>query len=374
MIDTIKLLIPFSEPPNWPNANFSPPIDAIKGAKGYIRAMNNLTGAEKSQGIYRPRFTFSRRVIGKSSNIVYELSIEVSLPKLLLGNNFEEVSEKNFNAIVKKIVESANGAGVLINRGQIVGASVSRIDFGKNIILPKYASAASVIKDIASADISKIYNTRATTFENGGTCFQIHCNDMNIAFYDKNADLRRSLISEKRSLENDSHIQKHLISLEKDKRTTLRFEIRFLGKRRIRTELRATGAEIDNKLLFADIFKQDIAGKVLTMHWNKITSKIPKAKVLYATTPLQMYEKIIENKSVKPQGSLATLGLLLLNRAENADIIRSVIEKRFGQMVWYRIKRLLDAGAFDNRLKVLLFVGETIAKMEPITKAHLRGK
>lgn len=374
MIDTVRLTIPFSEPPNWSDTNFSPPINAVNSIKGYIRAINNPTSAEKRRGIYRPRFTFSRRVIGKSSNIVYELAIEVSLPKLLFGNNFEEVSEKDFDVIVEKIVESANGVGVLINKEQVVGASVSRIDFGKNIILPKYVSTTSIIKDISSVDISKTYNIRKTIFENGGICFQVHCNSMDIAFYDKNADLRRSLISEKRSLEKDNYIQKHLISLEKDKQTTLRFEVRLLNKKRVKTELQAAGVEVDGNLLFANIFKQDIARKVLITRWNKIIIKIPKAKSLWATTPLQMYEKIIEDASMKPQGSLATLGLLLLNQAENAGAIRNVIEKRFGQIAWYRMKKMLDQSALGDRFKALLFIGEIIAKMEPITKAHLRSK
>ena len=366
MIDTIKLVVPFSKCPKWLNS-----FKIIKKEDGFIKAVNNPTSAEKSQGVYRPRFTFIRRLSGKNGNVVHELTIEASLPKLLFGNNFEEVTEKDFDEIVNKIVVSMSNIGIPIDRKQIIDASVRRVDFGKNIILPKYASIASTIEDIKSSDISKVYNSRDTIFENGGIGFQIHCNTMDISFYDKNSDLRRSLISEKRSIEDDNYIQRHLTLLENNRRATLRFEIRLSKKRRINSELRAIGIKMDDKLKFGDIFQRDIARDVLIAHWNKITSKIPKAKKICADSHLKIYEEIIKNEGVTPQGSLAIFGLLLLNKAENADTIRGVIEKRFGRSTWYRLKKLTDIDTSNNGLEILLFIGKTIAEMEPITKASL---
>lgn len=370
MIDTIKLVIPFSECPKWLN-NF----EVIEKRKeGFIKAVNNPTSIEKSQGVYRPRFTFIRRLNGKNGGIVHELTIEVSLPKLLFGNNFEEVTEKDFDEIADKIVVSMSNVGIPIDKKQIIEASVRRVDFGKNIILPKYASIASTIEDIKSTDISKVYNSRDTIFENGGIGFQIHCNTMDISFYDKNSDLRRSLISEKRSIEDDNYIQKHLTLLENNRRATLRFEVRFGNKRRINSELRAIGVKVDDELKFADIFRRDIARSILIAHWNKITSKIPKAKKICTDSHLKRYEEIIKNEGVTPQGSLAIFGLLLLSEAENADTIRGVIEKRFGRSAWYRLKKLTDIDISNNELEMLLFIGKAIAKMEPITKANLGVK
>jgi hypothetical protein len=99
-----------------------------------IRSKQNTTKKELSRGIYKPCLTLSN-CIGPSGHRDIMLKVELSLPKLLFGNNFQELRYKDFSLITKKLVEKLECMGVEIDENVLAHAHVSAIHYAKNIVL-----------------------------------------------------------------------------------------------------------------------------------------------------------------------------------------------------------------------------------------------
>ncbi len=98
MIDTIVLMLRDSEFSIVAHDKFSPstiglfrPPYYTLGGRGNISCYQNPTREELKKGIYKPRLTVTKR-IGKGGYSV-ALKMEFSAPKLLFGNNFDELEE-----------------------------------------------------------------------------------------------------------------------------------------------------------------------------------------------------------------------------------------------------------------------------------------
>ena len=106
MIDTIVISIPFGQftihKPELFTPNASWVLRAYSGRKGTI-SKYNPTAREQKAG-YKPRLTLMNQAGMRSFHPV--LRIEASLPKLLFGNNFQELRYKDFAAVVDKLVLS----------------------------------------------------------------------------------------------------------------------------------------------------------------------------------------------------------------------------------------------------------------------------
>ena len=132
MIDTVTLLIP-PQQYNIIHDNFVPCAAFVFQHKT-IKAVYNPSVKELKQGIYKPRLTISRRkdLYGVSQIM---LTIELSLPKLLFGNNLEELKYKDFNAVIFKLHETLYEMGVEISIDDLKDATVLTIHYAKNIAL-----------------------------------------------------------------------------------------------------------------------------------------------------------------------------------------------------------------------------------------------
>lgn len=108
MIDTILLKVPY---PNFsitrldmfePNARgiFTAPFLPFNGQR-YIKCINNPTKSDKLAGIYLPRLTLYKNVGKGKGGFITNLHIEFSAPKLLYGNNFDELAETDFEVVLK---------------------------------------------------------------------------------------------------------------------------------------------------------------------------------------------------------------------------------------------------------------------------------
>src|ERR1700721_2753769 len=104
MVDTIVLLLTkdmyhISNPDKFaPNAQL-----VLATIQRSMQAKQNPTKGELAAGIYKPRLTLANR-ISFNSNLETILKIELSLPKLTFGNNFDELCQKDFPAVIQKLV------------------------------------------------------------------------------------------------------------------------------------------------------------------------------------------------------------------------------------------------------------------------------
>jgi len=364
MIDTVKLTVPYQSRPDWIgelnknaklNTNTGKYTATIYPSKSYIR-----------QGIYLPKVWYEDYPIKDGRK--YSLNIELSLPKLYFGNNYDELTNDLLSAIVIKLSKTLYTVyGIWVTPSEIEQSVVGRIDYSKNIPFTDFTLVSTITNALKLADIQKTYDLQENLFRNGGHIYHIHTNSQDIAMYDKVADLKQAKVSEKRAYSKVNYSQLNLIDeLEKHKSLTVaRYEIRLNGMRKIRKELKAVNAEEDLRL--CTLFSSDISKKILLHHWQNILDRIPKSEVGANTTT----QVLISFKRAYPdmkfaEASALTLMQLLRTEARDERAVRNVIEGLFGTPQYYRLKKRTHKPSTKTQLACLLYITEIVTAMKPV--------
>lgn len=371
MIDTIKIVIPYTSRPYWiKKARLYQSIDATKGT---FKATANPSNTYKKMGIYQPRLTYTERPSGKYGNLAYELAIELSLPKLMHGNNFTELIDADFEAIVKKLSETLRQTySVWVLPHILEQASVRKIDYSKNIVFTDRTPVSVIICNVRTADISKTYDVQNTDFKNGGHIYHIHTNSLDIAFYDKVADLHQEKISPKRSYEKDGYVQMDLLEeLEKKKKVSVaRMEVRINGLVKLRQELKAIG--IENSTTFKELFSADISKKILLRHWDNVFDKIPKIP-LDSDTPESLFINITKaNPELTLTQAMAVAHYQEMLKYNDERYIRNIAEGLFNPSQYKRFKQKGREPPSPTQLKTLLYVTDMLTAMKPVSIADYK--
>jgi hypothetical protein len=100
MIDTIKLTLEDGAFNVIDTMKFKPDAELVLRAYTkfpLLKAIQNTTREESKDKIYKPKLTLSR------SFGILRLVMEFSIPKLIFGNNFEEVSGLDYLFVIKKL-------------------------------------------------------------------------------------------------------------------------------------------------------------------------------------------------------------------------------------------------------------------------------
>ena len=105
MLDTIVLTLDqdqfeLDEPERFsPSAQglLVPPYYRL-GARGHFSCKQNPTRTDLKAGRYLPRLTLSKRWL--RSSFALTLRIEFSAPKLIFGNNFDELRSRDFERVL----------------------------------------------------------------------------------------------------------------------------------------------------------------------------------------------------------------------------------------------------------------------------------
>lgn len=204
-------------------------FEAVSG-NGYTRFVQNPSQEELKRGIYKPRLTLYDRK-NRQGSIDSSLRIEFSAPKLMFGNNFQELINSDLFPLVAKLESRLMEMGVKTRAEWLSNSRLSTIHYSKNLILTDHTMPSYYINIISKGNYSKTYDQDQKEYRNGNL-FKLHCNNHEIVWYDKKTDLIQAAKSEKRAFEQDSTIQLGLLDKLQEARNyeVLRLEIR-LGDR-----------------------------------------------------------------------------------------------------------------------------------------------
>lgn len=365
MIDTVKIAVPYPDRPEW----FDKVRKAAKYHNGVFTAPIYPSKSYKQAGIYLPRLQYVERPATKLLEKSFTLNIELSLPKLYFGNNFNELTDDLFLAVVNKLSKTLRTSyDVWILPSEIERAIVSRIDYSKNTVFTDRTPVSTIIDTLKTADISKVYDVQHTDFRNGGLIYHIHTNSSDIVAYDKVADLKQAKVSERRSIENDSYSQLNLLDeFEEHKNVTIfRFEVRLGNRQKIRKELKAISA--DDDLHFYHLFSTDISRKILLLHWQNIFNRIQVSETV-TNTAMQI---LVSYKQSSPdmkfaEASALTLMRLLRQELHEERAVRNIIEGLFGTAQYYRLRNRSRDPPDKSQLKDLLYIEKTLTAMTPVS-------
>jgi len=293
-------------------------------------------------GAYGPRLTITRRIAAQGT---YEtkMKIEFSIPKLIYGNNLDELTDDDFDSVIQKLHDRLGEMGVEIWPVDLRNAPVSSIHYSKNIPLLDGTSPSYLIGKLAQSDPKKFLDVTKVEYRNGGLVLKWHANSYEVTFYDKLKDYSASKRSSKRSIEND-HAKQMGLFVDLNNRQLfelLRMEIRLGSRAKIRQMLKKFG--IFEDLRFKALFSSEISQKVLQHYIDEVE----RARIFLhdKKDPVDLLaELIMHNPTVKPRTHLQMIGLSTVLKDTGIRELKNMYPQ-VGDAYWYRLLKDLEMDA-----------------------------
>ncbi len=296
------------------------------GARACFSCKQNPTNTELRDGNYKPRLTVTKRM--KNGGFIISLRIEFSAPKLIKGNNFDELIDTDFDEVVETLLKKLKEMGVETNYEKLINAEISAIHYSKNIPLVDYTSSSMAINELAKLNLNKRLDLDRTSYRNEGHSIKLHANNHEITFYDKIKDLEQAKISEKRALEKDNVAQLDIFKHTNIKKPfeVLRMEVRLGNRQKLRQILKKVNEP--EKMTFGLLFNQEISQKILLHFWDMISEKL-YISAISENEPEKVLEYLLNNpeQNLKPSKALQVAGALAIINRIGVRGLRAILEK-----------------------------------------------
>ena len=346
------------------------------GGRGYIACKQNPTPSELKAGIYKPRLTLTKRL----NSGIYQtmMKIEFSAPKLLFNNNFDELEEGDFDSLITTIQQKLKEMGVLVFSSFLTNTPVSAIHYSKNIPLTDGSSPYMYLKEIQKANINLRLDFNQSDFRNEGHSLKFRTNSFEVAFYDKIKDLERAKISEKRAIEEDNFIQMGLFdNIQRYRRQksfeVLRMEIRLNQKQKIRQVLKKIGLEVEPT--FQNLFKKEIAKRVLLYHLNQIEDAYPKVLYFKPKSAKDFIAQFtIDNPQTKLKDPFTAFGFYKALEEIPTREIRELL-KKYPKRAWYRFYEEINNFIYPKTsIPIFGTIRNSINEFKPLKLVDFQNK
>lgn len=367
MIDTIVLTL--YDYTILDHSRFTPSTKNIDtdrfGSQLWIKYVQNPTTTEFKQGIYKPRLTITKRAV--SGAIIKPLKIEFSVPKLLYGNNFDEISEQDFTEITAKLQQILREMGVLIYDHQLRNAKIAAIHFGKNIAFTDYTTSSSIIRELGKIDLTKKWDLNYRHYQDNGHSLYYYSKTNSVIFYDKIKDLKTP---KGRAVEQDNALQLNLFEdLNKKPLEILRMEVRLCNTQKIKSIF--TRLKIPEELTFQAVFKRETAKKVLNHYWQDILDNLNFIR--FATSqPIDLAETIIKyNGKINLKTALSNFGALTLINSVGSRRFRQLVNEKYSDRTWQRLKKELKGlrSSPESKYQPFLTITKELDEFKPLKLA-----
>lgn len=376
MIDTIVIRIPSNQFAIKDHSRFTPSSKSLffppfydAGKRG-IRCLFIPSKQDLEKYNYLPRISIIKVI--RKGGFETSLLVEFSAPKLLFGNNFDELTDQDFVEVCYKLYSFLNEVGIeILNSTCIKEAVVSSIHFGKNFILNDYSTPYYYLSLLSKVNINMAYDLNSTDFRNGGYAVKYHSNDFEVIFYDKLKDLQRSLISEKKAVEKDNDVQANILQNLKTLKPfeVLRFEVRFGSKKRLKRFFEANNISVDD-YSFNTLFSGEIAQKVLLAVFNTIQSNYPNLlKDQESDIETNMVQLLLDNPSLKSRDLILYTGLKKIISEIGVRKLRIILENSGKKEYWYQINKGMKNLVVSRKFEPFKFIESELNKFETISLA-----
>lgn len=372
MIDTVVLTLSSAEFTIVKPDNFKPSArwifaENLKKSRG-IQSKQNPTKKELLANIYKPRLTLFNRITAPNTCEIM-LKIELSLPKLFFGNNFDELRYKDFLPVLNKLALVLEQMGVIVTAQALAQAPVSSVHYSKNIALTDGSTPYHYINKLKEANIKLSLDVNQTDYRNDGHSYKWHCNSYEVVFYDKIRDLEKAKISNKRAVEKDSTLQFSIAkSLETRKKLEiLRMEVRLNKRQKIKQLLQVLSIKSD--LSFKSLFKPAIAKKVLLYYLGQLEHK--RSALIDYRAPSDkslLIALIFNNPELGPRQILQLFGLRKALETITMRELRVMFAK-CSKRSWYRLMADVNKVKMPANIS-FLFLHDCLLKFKPLKMAQ----
>jgi hypothetical protein len=348
MLDTIALTLDQHEFEVLDPGRFSPSAQGLLnppyyklGGRGVFQCVQNPTKKDFAEGRYGPRLTLAKRI--RQGGFSITLRIEFSAPKLLFGNNFDELRSRDFDAVADTLHRALTGMGVGVSTETLRAARVSTIHYSKNMAFTDYTNCSMVMRELGRIDLNQRLDLSHTDYRNEGHAIRYHANNFEVTFYDKLKDLRKARVSEKRAIEQDYGGQRDLFAtpgMFLKQLEVLRMEVRLGNRAKIMRVMGQVGAAVEPT--FAALFDMGVAKAVLRHFWADVSRQM-----LLAGQTTQRPEDVLAVLAAAAEGRarastlLQQLGCVMLARSVGIRGASAIMSRHCSARSWQRYKRQL---------------------------------
>jgi len=312
------------------------------GVRMFRKWHNNPTPNDKKLGLYKPRLTLLQR------GLLLQLKIEFSAPKILFGNNVEELEENDFDEVVKILQCRLKDMGVVIWKKFIEEAEILSFHVSKNIVLSNGYTSSLAIKELSKLDLSKRFDFDEKKYRNNGEVIQFYTNSHSFVIYDKINDLvkPRKRATDKDQTEKQLTIFDYLKG-NNTRTELLRLEVRLILKRKINQVLEQNG--FANNPLFKDVFKKELCKKILNTYWSDFFSE-NRFLLSLKNNPQDIFQMIfIRFPGTKILKAIKLVGLYTLCRDEaGMRGFRQTVNSYKPNTNWQAVKK--DLKIFEDEI------------------------
>lgn len=275
----------------------------------------------------------------------YVYRITVSIPKLMYGNNILEVSEAQFDEVVRLLYSELVFLALPtdISEEAIRSAKVIRVDFGKNVILPSSVSMRQ-LGDVLARSEHRLNSKYAQVQYRNGDLYREHIKERATIVYDKLAEFNANITYTRGS------VDKLMVAAKKAKLfQMIRVETQIETTRQLKAELRSL--KLDNrKTTFSDVFKESLAKQILSKYWGNITKNLSE-KPLETKNPLTIFANAATELGCGPQKAYAKVGFVHLVDSVGLDIAKKTYCNYYDSGSWARCKN--DLYSEDKGIAIL---------------------
>ena len=311
-------------------------IEASANAMLGMQSKQSPTKKELECGIYKPRLCLAQRCDVKGNRDM-TLKMELSLPKLLFGNNFDELTNEDFLPVAQKLAVTLEQMGIKTSAATLAKAPVLAIHFAKNIPLTDGSCPHHFIHLLKQANIRLSVDVNQTDYRNDGHSYKWHCNAYEVVFYDKLKELEQRHQGTRRAMEKDGELQCALLKLFefRKKFELLRIEVRLNKRQKIKQLL--AKLKIKAALTFAGLFKAAIAKKILLHYLDELESKRPALLDYEAPNDNALLAAlIVNNPKMRAKQILQMFGFKKALETGTCRELRTMFA-RYNSRSWYRL-------------------------------------
>lgn len=376
MIDTVLLKIPadkfaVTKPDSFePNAMglFKPPYLQFNG-QPFIKCINNPSKEDIRQGIYRPRLTIYKRVAHGGFGI--NLHIELSLPKLIFGNNFDELTDEHFDAVIAALKKQLLLMGVLVTQDNLRSAAVHAIHYSKNIVFDDFTTASMILSELEKIKMNRHMDLNRTDFRNQGEAVRYWSKAYEFVLYDKVADLTKSADRAMEKEGRECNLQMDIFEAVRRQGKpveVLRLELRLKSLQKIKAQLEKTG--IENDRTFQSLFSKQVSQTLLRDYWDDIYEQLVPILLQELDASQQFVLIAKQRPQWKPQRSLAAVAICAMIRTEGHRKTRSRLVKHFSPRTLERTYKDIKELDFRilNKAKPFQQVTQALQAFAPLKK------
>ena len=213
-------------------------------------------------------------VLSKNRDAVqYILKAEFSVSKLLYRNSLQEASEQDFDKVIPALKNAFGNVGILMASNTIADASVSVVNFCKNVPLPQHIRMQKALTELKRVDISKVVDVTLKEEKNGGRWLHFYSGTIERVFYDKVADAMRPKVKRK----DKGQIGHERAIIERyglQSREVFRYEYRVKKAQTVKREVNtALGRVPKTPVMFKDLFTPGLGKTLIIKSWRQFIQR-----------------------------------------------------------------------------------------------------